>query len=611
MHILQKIIQPNESMCQEEALYIRREADGWIAFDTYFNAFSIEKWKRYTNISKLALSIQYSGNATISTYSEKILYGKVERRVICSKEMKGNAENDNRMVIPISDLPDMGIIAFSIKGKSGFRLYHAAYIGESDCTVLPEVRPILIICTYKREQYVLNNLHRIINYYSGNMENMPDVIVVDNGQTLKCEEIELSSHFCLIPNKDTGATGGFTRGVIEAIHRGGYSHCILMDDDILLDPRIIERFCYFASHLKAPFLDSFIGGAMLRSDLPYFQAEAGAEYANGDITARKFGVDLRRLHEIIQNENEERVTHNGWWFCAIPMKYIRSDDLPLPFFFCMDDVEYGLRCGMERTESHRTKGVEQKHSPVILLNGLCVWHDPFDSKLFSSRFYYINRNSRIIDVIHFNYGWKQAYQQINNMALQSAYMYRYNDAATIIYGAKDFLKGAEYLMRIDPEEKNAEVIRWNIQYTDLALSGVYVDYEWYRRCCGIESIGRIARLKKRIKENNPFAKVLRKISFNGIMFSPNRSATLPPYAKDKLQAYRASEIIYYDEITGKGYIAKRDPEKFWQIKKELKGLRRAMRQDYDTAAKSYKDNYEKMKSEAFWKHYLGMEEDTL
>jgi len=38
----------------------------------------------------------------------------------------------------------------------------------------------------------------------------------------------------LIPNKNVGGSGGFARGLVEALQENTYSHFLFMDDDIEL-----------------------------------------------------------------------------------------------------------------------------------------------------------------------------------------------------------------------------------------------------------------------------------------------------------------------------------------------------------------------------------------
>ena len=65
--ILQQLLFPNESVCREKNLYfngknieISTEAhikkDGLLETNTYFNSFSIMKWKKYTHLQQHALS---------------------------------------------------------------------------------------------------------------------------------------------------------------------------------------------------------------------------------------------------------------------------------------------------------------------------------------------------------------------------------------------------------------------------------------------------------------------------------------------------------------------------------------------------------------------------
>jgi len=45
----------------------------------------------------------------------------------------------------------------------------------------------------------------------------------------------------LIPNKNVGGSGGFARGLVEALQENTYSHFLFMDDDIELDSESIYR----------------------------------------------------------------------------------------------------------------------------------------------------------------------------------------------------------------------------------------------------------------------------------------------------------------------------------------------------------------------------------
>ncbi|RAZ20198.1 glycosyltransferase family 2 protein, partial [Klebsiella oxytoca] len=67
------------------------------------------------------------------------------------------------------------------------------------------------------------------------------------------------------------------------------------------------------------------------------------------------------------------------------MELVRKDNLPLPIFIRGDDLEYGLR----------------NMKTLILMNGICVWHEPFENKYSSFLAYYVIRNRLIDNAYHF------------------------------------------------------------------------------------------------------------------------------------------------------------------------------------------------------------------
>ena len=58
-----------------------------------------------------------------------------------------------------------------------------------------------------------------------------------------------------------------------------------------------------------------------------------------DINEYDFNCD----EEILYNEIEEHSDYSAWWYCCMPMRVVREDNLPFPLFIRGDDVEYGLR----------------------------------------------------------------------------------------------------------------------------------------------------------------------------------------------------------------------------------------------------------------------------
>ena len=165
----------------------------------------------------------------------------------------------------------------------------------------------------------------------------------------------------------------------------GITHALLMDDDITIDTESIEKTYTILSLLKDEYADAFIGGAMLRIDKPNIQVESGASWNAGNLISNKSNLNMNVTWDCLFNEIEEYTEFNAWWYCCFPMDVVSEENLPLPIFIRGDDLEYGLR--------------NMKH--LILMNGICVWHEPFENKYSSFLEYYIIRNRLVDNTFHF------------------------------------------------------------------------------------------------------------------------------------------------------------------------------------------------------------------
>ena len=72
----------------------------------------------------------------------------------------------------------------------------------------------------------------------------------------------------LVPNRNCGGAGGFTRGMIEALKDPGFTHVILMDDDIVLNPEVLTKTMLFLSSVKKEWQDAPLGGSLIERAIP-------------------------------------------------------------------------------------------------------------------------------------------------------------------------------------------------------------------------------------------------------------------------------------------------------------------------------------------------------
>ena len=211
------------------------------------------------------------------------------------------------------------------------------------------------------------------------------VHVIDNGRTLNKEELECD-HLWIHPNPNTGGSGGFSRGIIEAnLQKEPATHVLLMDDDVIILPESLKRTYRLLTLLKEEYKNHFISGAMLYYERMNEQHEdIGYVHDDGSYGPVKHRLDMQRLDAVVRNEEpwaKRKNQYAGWWYCCIPTTVARLDNLPLPLFVRGDDVEYSLR----------------NHAKFITMNSICVWHMGFTLKFNAAmELYQVHRNSLAI-----------------------------------------------------------------------------------------------------------------------------------------------------------------------------------------------------------------------
>lgn len=530
----------------------------------YFKSFS-SKYFKYTELKSLSCVIEAWGNATITFYQDYLKSGNSSRKLLT--EVKISTENKRQFIVNFEDLIDFGTISFDVspKEKGSFQ-YDIQWNGIFENNGA-EINIALCFTTFHREKYVEDNLRRILELNDDRIFTY----IIDNGNSLELPENE---HYKVIPNLNTGGSGGFARGMMEIakdLPKKGFTHFVLMDDDIDLYPSVLERLITFLSHLKDEYKDSFIGGSMLRRDMDYFVVETGAKRDGLSVKGNGFGLDMRVPKDCLINDSFEDADYNAWWFCCIPISYLRDDNYPLPIFFQWDDVDYGIR----------------NKARVITMNGICVWHDCFDSKRSAQMIYYSSRNSMIVDACHEGRMSKRKYlKHFRNIIRDQIYMYRYHEAEAILRGVEDFLKGPDWLINLKQDEYNREIMKLNVP-----LQSCEVDMDRYYLCIGIEDCDLLHKL-------------VRLLTLNGMLLKANRKIIIPLYAWRPVQTYRATEVIYYDELTKRGYTAKKDLKEAFECYKKYRKLRRRVAREYDKVGAMYKEKYPYMTSKECWEKIL-------
>lgn len=592
---LQEILWPKDGICtdiemyfhsnykvnliKKGSTYILFRRGGIITTDTYFNSLSVEKWKKYTKVQNVSLTLTVQGKFNINLcWKRKINDVFIEREL---KNIVVDSPEKREMMIEFPD-ETKGMLFFRIEAlEKGGKFYGGCYRTR----VLPDkIRPVklgIVICTFKREKFVRDNV-KLLNEDIIQNENSPlygklEVFISDNGQSLDEYYLE-SGEIHVVKNKNAGGAGGFTRGLMEILKRpdrNRITHALLMDDDIIVDTASIVKTAAILALLKEEYTDAFVGGAMLRSDQRNIQVESGASWNAGELISLKADLDLRLWENCLKNEQEEYREFNAWWYCCFPMEIVREDNLPLPIFIRGDDLEYGLR----------------NMKTLILMNGICVWHEPFENKYSSFLEYYIIRNRMIDNALHFpEWGKRKVIRTLTEEYRREGCLYRYMNVALFIRGIKDFLKGIDFLEQTDPEQLHKEIMAAGYQAVPAEqLEVPFMDREYERG---------------RTEKHSRLHELVRKISINGYLL-PAKHVRIVPMAQARPEfVWRAKTILFYDVMENKGFVTHRSVRKFIAQGFQVTGTIIAILAKYDKAKKSYINRREEITSMEFWEKYL-------
>ena len=382
---LQNILMPQPNLCTEKEMYFRLnkkvhlvelhqvllfEKYGVASFDTYFNGFSIEKWKKYTHADNIFVTLFLQGVFEIRLMQKNKVHNSLSEKELSIQIHK--SEDLKSLTLPFISFEESGMYFIRLEALRGESQFYGGFFScELPEDKLSPVNLAINICTFRREKFVERNLtliqRNVLNSFGNELAQRLQVFISDNGKSLDVKKFS-SEKVHIVPNKNVGGSGGFTRGLLEIL-QSNYkaTHVLFMDDDIVIEPEALYRTYSFLRCLKEEYQDVFIGGAMLRLDQPTIQVEAGAAWFEGNLNSRKSGLDLKEAEACLYNEVEEYYDYHAWWYCCIPMTVVSKNNLPLPIFIRGDDVEYGLR--------------NMRH--LVLLNGICVWHEPFENKYSS------------------------------------------------------------------------------------------------------------------------------------------------------------------------------------------------------------------------------------
>lgn len=592
---LQHFVWREETHNEQDELYIKWDREkGEIMQDkivlhdnaclstfTYFNGVYIDKWKKYTDILLYSIHLQLEGHLKIEVWNAwNDFDGKIEKRMLYEEEVERIQKGAWSYQFHASAL--MGCVYLKIKAIRESVWYSGSLVGE----VIPYTREVHLavgICTYRREPYVTGNVQLMndaLQHWNMVQTDRFGIFVSDNGGTLSMSDFrEKGVH--LFQNKNAGGSGGFARCMLEAQRdiNTNWTHMIFMDDDIRLEPEIIYRSYQLFMHACPKYENAMLGGSLLRNDFPSVQHAKGECWDVDSVQFVKNGIDLRDEDGLLRNEEENSIHYNGWWYCGVPLNK-GKDNLPLPFFIHMDDIEYGLR--------HK--------DAIMTMNGIGVWHDSFENRKASSMEYYDMRNSLIMNAIHMpQYTAKQAAKKVFRHLIYQLLKYRYEDQKLSIRGVEDFLRGVDFLKETDPVTLHDEIRSEGYVFTNVS-----------------EKLNQLGVKREGISKDKLYCRYRFEkkhvCSLNGWLLPSKRKIRSLQMGCHATELYRVGTVLYYDPDTGMGFVTKRKWKMLFVTLIRYIRVSQQLKRQYANIAAQYRERWHELTSQIFWTEYLQLEQ---
>jgi len=568
------------SDCGDAALDLDRQRIvvppfGKVVFETYFNCFSAEVWAQSAQLDDVHFEVDVDAPCI------------VELRSFASARSRSNGEEPEAGTIVSSTTVGPTDGRVSVPEQHAGRGIIAARVHALDQTVtihggrwLTETRPHrevrlgVAMTTFNRADYVSRNIGALAAYASRAAHHLDDVRVqiVDNASNLELDAVSGPLEVRVLPNRNLGGAGGFARNLMEYRAEGWATHVLFMDDDLSLLPSVIDRsrvFLRFASDDSA-----CVSGAMLMEDEPTVQFEAGARYASRalhPLAAMRTNLPLTSTATLVKNAQDLGIEYGAWWFFAFPIDLTAEN--PLPVFVRGDDASFS---------------VSHARGHIKTMNGIGVWHQPFEYKNNPMMFHLELRNLPLVSVLGDpGYGRVHFIKRFGALSFRSIIALKYDSAERMLAGTRDFLAGPDRWLSMDHVEELERIRAFDgerlVRQPPVEVPEHFSDARGLRR---------------RIKALVAFGLL-------GGHLVPRRLSRLPRRAvpvqmRSIAAALGREELLYYWPPTSEGFVTRRDRRRFARLLGELAATVRQAWREFPGVAAEYRARRDEFVSDDYW-----------
>ncbi len=557
-------------------------------FFTYFGSLSVEKWQKYTFAESFCLILEIEGEFEL----EFVGGYSADGRKAAFENFGGHVYRKNERVRLELALPTdvkSKVIGFWLRSVANVRLYRAFYAATVKEERIQKPMIAITTTTFRKEAYIMKNMEQLERELFSDNEYKDGFCwnIIDNGRTLTAPE---SDHIRVFANANLGGAGGFARGMIEATRsKKALTHILLMDDDVKISTDSLKRLYDFLRIVRPEYAMYFISGAMLKMGQPSIQHEdVGTLIPEGYHRPVKRKLNMAKPAAFVKNEgysyDEDAHNYAAWWFCCIPMSFIRTDNLPIPVFVRGDDMEFSLR----------------NHARFITMNGFCVWHEGFEGKFSTAmEFYQTQRNIWIVTALHDELSDVDVHRRFVKMFRQELRKFDYKGAGFLLDALEDYLKGPDFLIGLNGEEsirqkREADYVAEPMPFAMRKELPKKKELYKRRKLTGIKSI-------------------LFEITDNGQKWTPDiltgrKTGQFPfEYEFYPNKQYMTVENFGLGVENDTYTILRKDKGAYRRLLRRFTGIEELYRSRNEQVKQQYKDKFREMTGISFWEKYLQME----